>query len=143
MNDLEIAKKLLIEKQLTLVIVKNGKTLFETRGHGISGFLNAIEKLGKTLECATVADKVAGKAVALLCVYAGIAAVYAEVLSTKAKGFFDQNGVVLEWRELVDNILDDKKQDMCPFEKEATSIPNPKEAYDRFKTLLQNMKPCR
>ena len=142
MNDLETAKSLLSQKQLTLVIVKNGETLFETRGHRISGFLSAIEQLDAKLENAAVADKVAGKAVALLCVYAGITAAYAEVLSKKAKDIFTQNGVVHEWNQLVDNILDDKKQGMCPFEKEAASIANPKEAYDKFKTLQQKLKAC-
>ncbi len=143
MNDLETAKSLLIQKQLTFVIVKNGETLFETKGHRISGFLSAIEQLGEKLENAAVADKVAGKAVALLCVYAGITAAYAEVLSKKAKDIFAQYGVAHEWKYLVDNILDVKKQDMCPFEKEAANITNPKEAYDKFKNLQQKLKACR
>jgi hypothetical protein len=32
---------------------------------------------------------------------------------------------------------------MCPFEKEAANITNPKEAYDKFKTLQQKLKTCR
>jgi hypothetical protein len=143
MNDLEAAKTLLLEKQLTLVIVKNGETIFETGGHRISGFLNAIEQLGEKLEDAAVADRVAGKAVALLCVYAGIRAVYAEVLSKKAKDVFSQNGVAHEWEQLVDNILNDKKQDVCPFEKEAANISDPKDAYVKFKTLQQKLRVCR
>lgn len=143
MNDLETAKTMLFQKQLTLVIVKNGKTIFETRGHRISGFLDAIEQLGEKLENAAVADKVAGKAVALLCVYAGITAVYAEVLSIKAKDIFTQNGITYEWKQLVDNILDEKKSDTCPFEKEATKISNPKEAYCKFRALQQKLRSCR
>jgi hypothetical protein len=143
MNDLETAKTLLIKKQLTLIIVKNGQTLFETRSHRISGFLTAIEQLGKKLENASLADKVVGKAVALLCVYAGISAVYAETLSKKAKEVLEQNGITHEWRELVSNILDESKQDTCPFEKEAAGIANPKEAYARFKALQQKLKACK
>jgi Domain of unknown function (DUF1893) len=143
MSDLETAKTLLLQQQLTLVIVKNGETIFETRDHRISGFLNAIERLGEKLDGAAVADKVAGKAVALLCVYAGIVAVYAEVVSKKAKDICTQNGVTIEWKELVDNILNDKKQDVCPFEKEATTITNPKEAYEKFKALQEKLRACR
>jgi hypothetical protein len=143
MNDLETAKTLLAQKQLTLVIVKNGETIFETRTHRISGFLDAVEQLGLKLENASVADKVAGKAVALLCLYAGIAAVYAETLSTKAKHLFEQNGVTHEWRELVDTILDESKSEICPFEKEATRISNPGEAFTKFKALQQKLRACR
>jgi hypothetical protein len=143
MNDLETAKSLLFQKQFTLVIVKDGETLFETKGHRISGFLNAVEQFGRKLENAAVADKVAGKAVAFLCVYAGIAAVYAEVLSKKARDIFTENGIAHEWKQLVDNVLDDKKQDICPFEKEAANITNPREAYDRFKSLQEKLKAYR
>jgi hypothetical protein len=143
MNDLERAKTLLIKRQLTLIIVKKGQTLFETKSHRISGFLNAIEQLDKKLDGASIADKVAGKAVALLSVYAGVSAVYAETLSKEAKDLFEQNGITHEWKALVDNILDESKSDTCPFEKEATKIPNPEEAYERFKALQRNLKACR
>ncbi len=143
MNDLEKAKIQLTQKQLTLVIVKNGEILFETQFHRISGFLTAIEQLGKRLENASIADKVVGKAVALLCIYAGVKAVYAETLSGAAKTLFEENRVTCEWKELVEIILDDEKQDMCPFEKEATNITSPKEAYIRFKVLLQKLRACK
>ena len=143
MNDLEKAKIQLTQKQLTLVIVKNGKTLFETQFHRISGFLTAIEQLGKKLEKASIADKVVGKAVALLCVYARVKAVYAETLSSEAKTVFEENRVTYEWKEFVETILGDKKQDKCPFEKEATNITNPEEAYYRFKALHQKLRTCK
>jgi len=143
MNDLETAKTLLNQKQLTLVIVKNGKIIFETQSHRISGFLTAIEQLATKLENASIADRVVGKAVALLCVYAGINAVYAETLSEKAKDIFEKNGITHEWKELVDNILNENKSDLCPFEKEAINITNPKEAYDRFKALQEKLRACR
>ncbi len=143
MNDLETAKNLLNQQQLTLAIVKNGKTLFKTQFHRISGFLNAIEQQGKSLENSSVADKVVGRAVALLCVYSRVSAVYAETLSTTAKNVLQQDGIAVEWKELVETILDDSKQDLCPFEKEAANITDPKEACDRFKNLQQKLKVCR
>lgn len=88
MQDLEIAKKHLYSKQLTLVIVKNNRVLFQTDSHRISGFITAIDTLGMQLNGASVADRVAGKALALLCIYAGIIEVYAEVLSKKAQVIF-------------------------------------------------------
>jgi hypothetical protein len=143
MRDLEIAKKLLVEKQLTLVIVKNGQVLYQTDTHRISGFIGAIEKFGAQLNGASVADRVAGKALALLCVYAGIRQVYAEVLSRKAKAVFEANGIMFESKDMVDNVLDANKSDVCPFEKVAADISDPKDAYGAFKALLEKMKPCK
>ncbi len=143
MRDLEIAKKQLVEKQLTLVIVKNGQVLFQTDTHRISGFIGAIEKFGAQLNGASLADRVAGKALALLCVYAGIREVYAEVLSYKAEAVFKENKIAFEWKEIVDNVLDMDKTGVCPFEKAAASISDPEESFGAFKALLEKMKPCK
>ena len=138
MQDLEIAKERLNEKSLTLSIVKNGEIIFETVSNGISGFLEAIEKFGDGLEGTSVADRVTGKAVALLCVYAKVKAVYAIILSKGAKSVFEKHAVYHEWEELVENILDLKKAGICPFEKLAKEISNPKNAYGRLKALQKS-----
>jgi hypothetical protein len=143
MKDIEIAKHVLCEKELTLAIVKNGDMLFETRSHRISGFLGAIEQFGEKLEGASLADRVAGKAIALLCVYARIEEVYAEILSRKAKTVFEQNGIRHECRELVENVLDLNKSDVCPFEKAAVGVSDPKDAYRTFKALQESLNACK
>ncbi len=143
MQDLEIVKKQLYDKQLTLVIVKNGQVLFQTDSHRISGFIGAIDKFGAQLNGASVADRVAGKALALLCVYVGIREVYAEVLSRKAKAVFEENKVDCEWKQLVDNVLDLNKTGVCPFEKAAAGISDPKDSYVAFKALQESLRACK
>jgi len=138
-----MAKQALCEKELTLAIVKNGEVLFETCSHRISGFLGAIEQFGDKLEGASLADRVAGKAIALLCVYAKIKEVYAEVLSRKAKIVFEQNGIRREWKELVENVLDLNKSGVCPFEKAAAGISDSREAYRAFKALQASLSTCK
>jgi hypothetical protein len=142
MQDLEIAKKQLYEKQLKLVIVKDRQVLFQTDSHRISGFIHAIDNLGVKLSGASVADRVGGKALALLCVYAGIHEVYAEVLSKKAKAVFEANEVTVAWKQIVDNVLNSEKTDVCPFEKVAADITDPRVSYAVFKALLTKMKTC-
>ncbi|MEM3697549.1 MAG: DUF1893 domain-containing protein [Candidatus Bathyarchaeia archaeon] len=140
-QDLTLAKKRLSEeKGLTLTIAKNGKIIFETSSHGISGFLEAVEKLGDKLNRASVADKVVGKAIALLCVYKRVKMVYAATISREAKAFFEKYRVYHEWDDLVENILDFKKRGICPFEKLAMDISNPNKAYVRLKALHDSLK---
>ena len=139
-QDLRIAKKELKEKSLSLVIVKNGEILFESFSHGISGFLQAIEKLGKKLEGASMADKIVGRAIALLCIYADVKEVYAETLSRGAKSLFEKYSLCCEWDNLVEKILDTQKIEACPFEKASKQISNPKEAYEKLKRLYETLK---
>ncbi|MEM3703232.1 MAG: DUF1893 domain-containing protein [Candidatus Bathyarchaeia archaeon] len=140
MEDLEIAKKRLCEKNLTLSIVKNSEVIFESKAHGVFSFLGAIERLGDKIRGASVADKIVGKAIALLCIYAGVKAVYAATLSRKAKQVFEKYGVQFEWDKLVEKILNASKKEICPFEKTALEINNPDEAYRKFKELLKALK---
>lgn len=140
MSDLDIAKGELYEENLTLVIVKNGNILFQTDSHRISGFLDAIEKCGSILEGASVADRVIGKAVALLCVYVKVKEVYATVLSRKAQSILKESKIGYQWKDLVENVLNTDKTGMCPFEKAAAEISRPEEAYRAFKLLRERMK---
>jgi hypothetical protein len=143
MSDVQTAKELLYQRKLTLVIVKYGKVLFETDSPRISGFMKAIDSMNAELKGASVADRVVGKAVALLFVYSGVREVYAEVLSRKAKALLAQYGIAFEYKELVDTVLNPAKTDMCPLEKVAEGIANPKDSYAAFKTAQEKMKSCK
>ena len=143
MTDLEIAKTELYEENLTLAIVKDGAVLYSTKSHQINGLLEAIEKCGSKLEGASLADRVTGKAFALLCAYAKIKEVYAAVLSRKAQAVFKQNKIGYHWNELVDNVLDASKKGMCPFEKAAAEISDPEKAYKTFKGQRENLRACK
>ncbi len=140
MQNLQAAKKRLLEKSLTLSILKDGEVIFEDASHGISGFLEAIEKLGSKLEGSSVADRVVGKAIALLCVYAEVEKVYAVTLSKEAKSVFEKHAVYHEWKNLVENILATDEKGICPFEKLAKEISDPKEAYRKLKALQNSLK---
>ena len=143
MTDLEIAKTELYEENLTLAIVKDGSLLYSTKSHRISGFLDAIDKCGESLKGASLADRVAGKAIALLCAYTEMSEVYAAVMSRKALQIFKQNKITCHWQTLVDNVLDQTRAAMCPFEKAAAEIQEPKKAFHTFKIMLESHKPAK
>lgn len=140
MEDLRIARKHLAEKGLTLSIVKDEHVLFETASHGISGFLSAIQQLNDRLNGASAADKIVGRAIALLCLHAKIGAVYGSVMSREAKKLFEENNIHTELGELVGNILEDCRPATCPFEALAARIMDPAEAYKKLKALQDSLK---
>ena len=137
MQDLETAKQRLNQRGLTLSIVKNEKIIFESKTHGISDFLEAVERLKSKLEGSSIADRVVGKAVAFLCAYANVQAVFAETLSRSAKALLEKYGIYHEWDNLVERILDAGKTETCPFEKLAENFSDPEEAYKKLKEKLK------
>lgn len=82
MNDIEKAKAKLVGNT-TCVLVKEDKIIL-SKDKGIAPILNLLNA-GENLENFTLADRIVGKAVALLVVYAKIREVYAEVLSEKGE----------------------------------------------------------
>jgi hypothetical protein len=138
-QDLEFAKLKLIKEDLSLVIVKKGKVIFETKKQGISGFLQAIEKLDKDLVAVSAADKIVGVAAAMLCVYAGVASVFALTISEEGMKVLEDNNISYRFEKKVSNILNRDKKDVCPFEKLAMASGTSDEAYVKLKSFARQM----
>jgi len=131
--DLSLAKQRLSQKNLSLVIAKKGRVLFETESHGINGLLKAIKKLQENTAGSSVADRIVGRAAALLLVYAGVVAVFADTASDGGIEVLKNNHIFHEFGRRVPRILDSKRVDVCPFEKLVAEFSNPREAYEELK----------
>jgi hypothetical protein len=123
------------EKNLSLVVAKNGKVIFETKSHGVKGFLEAIKLLGKELAGSSVADRIVGRAVALLFVYFQVSVIFAVIISEEGVRVLEDNNVLYQFEKCVPNILNQKRNDICPFEKLALTFATPEEAYRKLRTV--------
>jgi hypothetical protein len=137
-RDLELAKSRLKDRDLTLVIVKEDKVIFETRSQGVGGFLQAIEKSGKGLIASSVADKIVGAAAAMLCVYSEVSSVFAATISEEGIKVLEDNEIIYQFENEVPNILNHDGTDVCPFEKLVIGCRDPKEAYTKLKSFAES-----
>ena len=137
LEDLEIAVDGLKRYSLSLVVVKEGKILFKGYGKGVKEMINAIDLLGDLMKDSSVADKVMGKACALLSSYAGVKAVYAKTISEAAIAVLEENGIYTVFDERVEKILDPSKARICPFEGLVIDIDDPVEAYSKLTAKIQ------
>ena len=124
MKDIERAKKMLEEEGWAIVIVKKDRVLFNSKGRGIKPIYLAITRLGNTLNGASIADRVLGRAAAMLCQHVGIKEVYAGVISKSAIGLLSKGEIVFSYRESCPYILNRDGTDLCPIEKMAQDIDN-------------------
>jgi hypothetical protein len=134
-SDLAQAKDKLFEGEFSLVVVKNGTVLFESKSHGVSDTLRMIDTLGERAQGASVADKIVGKAGALLCVYSGIKAIYGSIMSEGAVSLLNERGVHCEFGTVVPKILNRKGDDICPFDKAVTGIVDPTIAVQKLRSV--------
>jgi len=98
-----------------------------------------IETFGNELTGASMADKVVGKAVALLVRYAGIVAVYAGMMSESAKKALHGTGIDYSYAKLVPKILNRAGDDLCPMEKLSLAYDDPTEGALALKALVKKM----
>jgi hypothetical protein len=140
MRDLELAKQLLNSKKTSLVIIKEGKTLFESNLSGIYGLLQAIEKLKKKMSGSSVADRVVGRAAALLLAYSHVNEVYAPILSKEGQKALEENKIKVEYLNLVDKILDRMGKNICPFENFSSQITSVNGSYEKLKNFADSCK---
>ena len=136
MEDIDLARSLLEKDKWNLVIVKNGQVLFRSRGRGIAPFFDAVQSLDESLHNAAMADRIVGLAVAMLCLHAHIASVYADVASDAALDMLQKNGVVVEAADTVSHISNADGTDLCPFEKLAGSCQKPSQLMAALQSLL-------
>ncbi len=138
MKDIELAQKILFEEELTLCVVKDSEILFKSKNKGIEPLYKiCTESLGK-LKGASVADRVTGKAAAMICVHIGVVELSTNVISKTA--FKILNDINIKYKKIVPYILNRTKSDMCPVERLSQDIDDFDLLIKRVKDFLDNIK---
>lgn len=117
MKDIELAKDLLKTQEKALVIVKEGKVIFSSENKGIKPIYTALNELNDRLQGSSVADKVVGKAAAMIYEHAGIKELSTGLISEKALGVLKDTSMVYEYDKLVPFIKNRDQSGLCPIEK--------------------------
>lgn len=129
MDLLEQAKKSLTESSATFVMIRGGKT-FSSEMRGVAPILDLLREDPDALEDGVVADKVIGKAAALLLMYGRIKALYTKVISSHALNVLKDSGIEVVYDKLVPYVINRDGTDMCPMEKLVLEIGSPEEAFE-------------
>lgn len=104
------------------------------------GFVSRLCNEGKDLSKGAVADKIVGKAAALLFVLLGVKAVFAETLSLGARAVLEEYGIEYGYDILANAIVNRKGDGLCPMENAVKDINNPKEALAAVNKTLENLR---
>lgn len=141
MNDLELARQVLQEKQLAFGIVKDGALLAAGTRDGIAELILTIDALGERSQGASLADKIVGKAVAMVARSARLRAVYSPLASIAARDALAEDHIPLECDHLVPLILNKRNDGPCPMERLTMPIVMPDEAVAALREWLASRLP--
>jgi hypothetical protein len=132
-SDVSIARRDVKERGFTLSIVRDGKTLFQSKMPGISALVNEIDTSRFDFRRASAADRVLGRAAALLLVYSGICYVFACTASEDALATLKKHGVPYECEKKVAGILNRNRSSTCPYERLVRDAETPADAFNRLR----------
>lgn len=136
MEDGELARSLLEEEKWSLVVVRDGQIIVSSRERGVAPFFRAVRSMADSLHNGAMADRVVGSAVAMLCVHAGIASVYAGTASRGALEILRKHRVPVRSTEVVPHISNRAGTDLCPFELLARDAENPAQLFSALESVL-------
>lgn len=137
MTPLEKAKALFVSGTYTCV-VSDGETVYTDTANGVRPLLALINS-GTNLVGFAAADRIVGRAAALLYAYMGVTALYAQVLSEGALAVCRARGIAVEYETLTATIRNRAGDGPCPMESAVAGTEDPATALqcirDRVRTL--------
>lgn len=141
MNSLEAAKKALAEGGYTCVVASGGKVIFTSNDRGVKPLVEYCHRFGKDRrEDAALADKVIGRAAALLAILSGITELYARVLSVSALEELKAAGIPAGCETMAEAIRNRAGTGLCPMERLSQGVTTPEEMLARAEKFLAEME---
>ena len=140
MKELEDVKNLLYNRNYKIVVIKNGKVLFTSFDRGIKPIFDLQNEINHNeIENSFIADRVIGKAAALILSELKIKGIYSELISKDALNIFINNNIEVSYKKKVDKILNRTKTDLCPIEKMSYYENNVENLLKKIKIFLNEL----
>ena len=130
--------ELLRDHQYTLAVLKDDQVAFCSRERGLKPLYQLYRQQPELLRDGVVADKVTGKAAAMLAVLGGAKEVYSDLVSEHALQVLNAGGVKARYGETAAYIINRTKTGMCPMESLVMDAASPEEGVARLIDFFEN-----
>ena len=137
-SPLDRAKSLLKSTDSTIAVV-SVDDVFTSHERGVKPLLHLLTDKKGFLKGASVADKVIGKAAALLMVLGEIKEVHTLIISEPAIKVFEKYNIPCFYDKKVERIVNRNGDGLCPMESLCLDVEEPKEAFTKIKEKVQKM----
>ena len=135
MKNIDKAKQIFKEQSFTFVMVNHDEVRTSTE-RGIRPMVEHVLKEAELMKGASIADKVIGKAAALLAVHASVSELYSPLVSRGAVEVCQTHGILLNYQQVVDHIQNRTKTGFCPMEALSEGVTEPEEMLARVQGFL-------
>ena len=132
------AVQLLRDGQAACVVLRNGEIVRVESGRGVVPMIRLYEN--SALQGAYVADKVVGKAAAMLMTLGGVSGCYALTVSRAALDWFSVYNIPVEYEVCAEYIVNRAGDGMCPMEQTVKDLNDPSEALTALKQKIAELR---
>lgn len=139
MDTQQLAITTLEAGDLACAIAHEGQVVFTSTHRGVRPLLDYYRNHGEAYPGAVLADKVVGRAAALLAHLGGIASVYGQVMSRPALEALEQRGIHASYGRLVEGIRNRDDTGPCPMEALSQGVEDPQELLEKIEAFFQNL----
>lgn len=126
--------------EITFAAILSDGSLLTSAKKGIAPMMALLAENQESLRGAVVADRVIGRAAALLMEFAGVAAAYGGIVSSHALRAFAKSGLRLEYETEVAYIINRSGTGMCPMEETVLEIEDADAAYPALQKRLAALR---
>ena len=131
--------KTALAREITFAAVLADGRLITSEKKGIAPMMALLAADENSLKGACVADRVIGRAAALLLEYGGAATAYGAVISSHAREALEESGIPFFFDKEVGYIINRSRTGMCPMEETVLGIKDAEEAYAALKQKLAEL----
>jgi hypothetical protein len=133
------AKQMLQDQKACFVFLKEGEPPQISTESGVRPLMIRLRDDLSAFEKGVIADKVFGRAAALLAVLGKTSAVYGEVMSQAGVQILEMYHIPYQYGTLVPFIQNRKYTGKCPLEETVWEIEDPKQAFPRLEQKIQQL----
>ena len=139
MNQKNKVTERLKEGGYSFVLYKDGEWSTSEK-RGIAPIMELLRENKELLKGAYVADKVIGKAAALLLIEGGISYLHTQVISEHAIEVLRMSNIEFEYQSLVPYIVNRAGDGMCPMEETVLEVTDSTKAYELLQEKIKKMQ---
>ena len=119
------------------LVVLNNDSISYYNGRGVSDLLTLLTEEPERLKDAVVADKMVGRAAAVLMTAGGVREVYTNLISTPALEMLREAGIPVSFDEEVPQILNRDRSGQCPIDALLNDAENTDECVEILRTRFK------
>lgn len=122
------------------IVVSNGSDVYTSRFRGIAPIIELIDTKPELLNGASAADKVIGKAAAMLLYAYGVKEIHTPLASEPAIEFLRNKSILFSYDKSVKNIINRDGTDLCPMEKAVLGTNDAEKAERLIRNKIEELR---